>query len=83
MSVESLLSGANKIIGLKQTTKAIKAKRVAVVFVAKDAEARIKEAIINACNENNIAVEYMDTMEQLGKACGIEVGAATAAILKS
>jgi len=34
------------------------------------------------CQSRNIAVTYVDSMKELGKACGIEVGAATAAILK-
>lgn len=82
MAVEGLNNGCCKAVGMKQTLRAIKSHNARLVFIANDADKYIKDAIINACKQNGIEIEQMDTMEQLGRACGIEVGAATAAILK-
>ena len=50
------------------------------MFVAKDADPRITARIVNLCKKMGVKVTYIDTMKQLGKACGIEVGAAMAAV---
>ncbi len=65
------------VVGLKQTRKAIKegAKRV---LLAKDASEIIKTEI----KELFADVEYVDTMLELGRICGIDVGAAVCAIKK-
>jgi len=34
------------------------------------------------CNRKSVPVKIVPTMEELGKACGIEVGAAAVAVLK-
>jgi large subunit ribosomal protein L7A len=77
------LKKANKIIGIKQSTRAVAERNAQKVFIAKDAEERIVRPIVEACAANSIKIEYVDTMEELGKACGIQVGAATAVIPKN
>ena len=71
-----------KTVGLKQTMKAVEADRVQVIYVAKDAEERLVSQILDACTEKGIKVYEADSMKQLGKACGIDVGTAVAAIIK-
>ncbi|MDI3508546.1 MAG: large subunit ribosomal protein [Clostridiales bacterium] len=83
MAIEVLKDSACKAVGMKQTIRAIKEHSATVVFIANDADKHIKDAIVNACEQNGIEIEYVDTMKQLGEACGIEVGAATAAVLKA
>lgn len=73
-----------RIIGLKQTIKAIKEDRGKKVYIAKDAADNIKNNIIRLCNEKeNLEIVYVNTMKELGEACGIEVNASTALLLKS
>ncbi|RKD22746.1 ribosomal protein L7Ae-like protein [Ammoniphilus oxalaticus] len=81
MSYDKVKQASKVIIGMKQTLKAVEQGMVKEVFVAKDADPRIIEKIIGVCSEKEVSVEYVDSMKQLGKACGIEVGAATAAIM--
>jgi large subunit ribosomal protein L7A len=38
--------------------------------------------IIEEAQNKNIQIVYVDSMKKLGKACGIDVGAATAVIVK-
>jgi large subunit ribosomal protein L7A len=79
MSYEKV-SQANKLcIGTKQTLKMVEAGLVEHVFVAEDADPRITSKVIQLCKKNNIPIIYVDSMRKLGKACGIDVGAAMAA----
>ncbi|SEN60374.1 50S ribosomal protein L7ae-like protein [Lihuaxuella thermophila] len=82
MSYEKVKQAKSLTIGTKQTKKAIEQGRAEEVFVADDADPQITRSIISMCKERGIAVVHVDSMRDLGKACGIEVGAATAAILK-
>ena len=76
------LAAREKIVGIKQLRKALRDETAAKVFVAKDADPKITDPILEICRANGITVEETETMAELGKACGIEVGAAVAAILK-
>ena len=71
-----------KVVGLKQLRKALRDNAVAKAFVAQDAETRITDPVLQACQDADIPVEQVPTMAQLGQACGIEVGAAVAGLLK-
>lgn len=76
------LKSNNKIVGLKQSVKAVRAGEVQKAFVAKDAEDRVILPFIKSCAEKNVPVEYCESCNDLGNACGIEVGAAIAVITK-
>lgn len=80
MSYEKVSQAANVIIGTKQTLRALKSGHVIEVIVAEDADPRITGNIIQTANEVNVPITKVDSMKKLGKACGIEVGAATVAI---
>lgn len=76
------IARAGKVcIGAKQTTKLIEQGKASEVYVAKDADPFITSKIINLCKRMGTQVIYVDSMKQLGKACGIEVGAAVATIV--
>jgi len=73
----------NKTIGVKQTLKAVEGGKARTVFIARDAEEKVVGKIKELCDKNSIEIVYVESMKQLGKACGIEVGAAAACVLKS
>ncbi|MCX7781911.1 MAG: ribosomal L7Ae/L30e/S12e/Gadd45 family protein [Negativicutes bacterium] len=81
MSLEHL-KNAKKSIGAKQTAKTIEKGKAAMVFIAKDADERVIHPIRTQCAQKGVLLIEVATMAELGKACGIEVGAATAAVLK-
>lgn len=81
MSLERLKTARKKTIGTKQTSKAMEKGTTRTVFVAKDAEEHVTRDIIRMAREHGLELIVVDSMLALGKACGIEVGAATAAIL--
>ncbi len=72
----------SKIVGMKQTIKAVEANKVQAVYVAKDADERIVSKILDACKNKGIQVYKADSMKSLGKVCGIDVGTAVAAIAR-
>lgn len=69
-------------VGVKQSIKAILDGVVKKVFIARDAEQYVTRRILELANESSIEIEYVDTMKELGEACNIDVGAATAVIIK-
>lgn len=72
----------NKVVGIKQSVKVIKTGEVKTVYIAKDAEDKITEPIINLSIDNSLEIVYVESMKELGRMCGIEVGSAVAVVLK-
>lgn len=70
-----------KVIGIKQCVKAIKNGRGQILYVAKDADDKLIAPLIDLANENNVEVESIDTMKELGRMCDIEVKASATLIL--
>ena len=66
--------------GLKASKKALASNRAQVIYIAKDAEARIIGEISQICKDNGIETVMAETMKGLGDACGIQVGAAVAVL---
>lgn len=77
-----LLKNGNRAIGIKQTQKAVENDAAKLVFIAKDADEKITGRLKELCLSKGVALEYADTMKQLGKAVGIDVGASAACLLK-
>lgn len=83
MSLERLKTARKKSIGSKQTAKAMEKGSAKLVFVAKDAEEHITREIVKIAQGKGLELVHVESMMVLGKACGIEVGAAVAAILEA
>lgn len=79
----SLLQNGKKVVGLKQTKKAIQAGRAQRVFLACDADPAVTEPIAALCAAAQIPVDASAGMRELGQTCGISVGAAAVALLKA
>jgi large subunit ribosomal protein L7A len=82
MSLDRIRLARKRTIGTNQTTKALQQSLAKQVYVARDADTRVIQPVLSLAQERGVPVLWVDTMKQLGKACGIEVGAATAAILE-
>lgn len=70
------------VVGVKQSRKAIREGRACRVFLASDADPSIIGPLAAECAAAGVPVETGRTMAQLGRACGISVGASAAAELK-
>ena len=70
-----------KVVGVKQTRRAIDDGRAARVFLALDADPALTAPVEALCTEKGVPVEKGAQMNELGAACGIAVGSAVAALL--
>ncbi len=77
----SELRTAHKVIGVKQSKKAIRDGAAEQVFVALDAEKRVVGPIYELCSETETKITEITTMAELGDAAGIDVGAAVVTVL--
>ena len=82
MPVDRLRAARNKTVGTKQTRKAVASGVAKVVFLAEDADERVLQDLLRTCHERSIEVVQVESMAELGRACGIEVGAASAAVIE-
>ncbi len=74
--------GSHKcVVGAKQIRKALSSGSASFVFLAKNADPAITEPLLALCQHNCVEFTWVKSMTDLGQACGIEVGAAAAAIV--
>ncbi|REJ35307.1 MAG: 50S ribosomal protein L7Ae-like protein [Bacillota bacterium] len=78
---ERPVKARSRAVGARQTLKAIEKGTAEVVFVARDAEARVVKPVEDLARRNGTEIVYVDNMRELGKYCSINVGAAAAAVL--
>lgn len=82
MDLKNLETAQNRKIGIKQSLKAISKGEALRLYIAEDAEQHVIRQIVELAKKNNVEIVYIPTMVLLGKACSIDVGAATAVIVK-
>ena len=76
-----MLSGQNRVVGAKQIRKALNTGKAQKVFLAKNADPALTEPLAAVCQQNRVECVWVRSMTELGNACGIEVGAAAAAVV--
>lgn len=74
--------GPSSVVGFKQVIRGLKSNLFKQVFIALDADKYIKTLIEEEADKKSVDVVYINTKEELGKLCGIEINAAAAALLK-
>lgn len=78
-NILSQLSAGKFVVGSKQLKKAVRAGNVRFVVLAENADPAVTEPLAQLCRQHSIQITWVRTMAELGRACGIEVGAAAAA----
>ena len=76
------LKNGTKVVGAKQTKRAIRDGQVIEFYYAADADPALWEPIAALCGEQGIPAVKVEGMKALGLACSISVGAAVAALLR-
>ena len=69
------------VVGAKQLRKAVRAGRARYVFLAENADPAVTEPLRILCQQHQIQITWVRSMSELGRSCGIEVGAAAAAVV--
>ena len=67
------------VVGAKQLRKALERGTAKFVCLAQNADPAITSPIEENCKKCGISVTWVCSMQELGSACGIDVGAAAAA----
>ena len=75
------LRGQRLVVGTKQLKKALTKGRAKRVYLAQNADPAITDPIAELCRQHSIMPIWVSSMTDLGQACGIEVGAAAAAVV--
>lgn len=75
------LNTQRKVVGIKQLRRALKEGQIGKVFAAEDADPRLTEPLETECRQCGVELIWVPTMAELGKACGISVGASAAGLL--
>ena len=73
------LEQAAKVVGVKQTRRALNDGRAKALFLARDADPALTEPLAELAEGKGVPVCWTERMRELGRACGIAVGAAVAA----
>jgi len=74
-------TGKKVIVGAKQLRKALLTGSAQFVCLAENADPALTEPIEALCQQKNVEYAWVPSMTDLGHACGIEVGAAAAAVV--
>ena len=82
MALEALKQAEQRTVGVKQTEKAVVRKAAQMVYIANDADERVTGKLFALCQEHNVPTVTTENMSEIGRACGISVKAAAAAVLK-
>lgn len=80
--MEMLRNASSRLVGSKQVTRAIKAGTAVRVYVAEDADTFLFQQVVRAADGAGVPAIRVPTMKELGKACGLEIGTASACIVR-
>ena len=76
------LRNAAKVVGTRRLLRAIQNGEIEEAYVARDADLFIIRQVREACSAAGVRMVEVDTMKELGQACGVEVKTASAGIRK-
>ena len=71
-----------RVVGTKQLLRALAEQRVKVAFVAADADAFLTKRVTDHCLDHNVPCHTTASAKEIGAACGIDVQAAAAGVLR-
>ena len=77
----AVLANSRVVVGAKQLKKALANGTATQVFLAQNADPGITEPLEALCLANHVPCHWIRSMLDLGCACGIDVGAAAAAVI--
>ena len=80
--MEALRASERRVVGTKEVLRAIKAGTASRVYVANDVDTFLYQRIVRAAETARIPVTRVERMKDLGEACGVQVSAAAAAVIK-
>ena len=80
---ERLKKRAMRVVGVRQTLRAVREQDAEMVFLAMDADSRLRQQVEKEAGTNGVPVQLVATMEELADLCRVDVPSAAAAIRKN
>lgn len=74
-------TNASRVVGVKQVRRALAAGRVEQLYLARDADPSLTQPLAEQAREQGVEAVWSDSMKELGRDCGIAVGAACGAVV--
>lgn len=81
METEILRDPRQRVVGARETLKKIAQGHAVCVYVATAADPKVVKEVVSSSQAHHVPLFYIDTMAELGRLCGIQVGAACAAVV--
>jgi len=75
------LKDSSKVVGLKQTLRAIEKGNAKIAYIADDAQKHVIQKVVDIAGQHNVPVVHVPSMGELAEACNVEVKTATAALI--
>ena len=73
------LTNSARVVGVKQVRRARNAGRAKKLYLAQDADPQLTRPLAEQAGAQGVEAVWLGSMKELGRACGIAVGAAVAA----
>lgn len=80
--LDHLANREERVVGVREVTRLLKADGAATVLLARDAAPPILEEISALARTNGVPLKWVDTMAHLARLCLVSVPSAAAAIRK-
>ena len=75
--------GTEMTVGIRQTMRMLEKDLICEVLIAQDSDHFVTRPVIEAAEQRDVEITYIDTKKKLGHICGIETGAAVAGKLRT
>ena len=79
---EGLADVDRRVVGTKQLLRALDEGKIVQAYVAADSDLLLTKRVVDRCYDMDVPCTQVESMEKLGRACGIDVKAAAAGLLK-
>ena len=73
------LTNSARVVGVKQVRRALNAGRAKRLWLAQDADPQLTRPLAEQARDQGVEAVWLGSMRELGRDCGIAVGAAVAA----
>ena len=80
--MQQILDTQACVIGTRPVMRALEQRTLARAMLAQDADKALQDKLTAALEQAGVPFEWTASMKELGKQCGINVGAAVVGILK-
>ena len=81
-AMNELVTAAKKAVGSKAVLRALKAGEAVRVYIAADTDMFLYQKVVRAAEEAGLRPVKVQTGKELGRACGLQIGCAAAALLR-